>query len=86
LAPVRRVVQMDSQSESLKGDPLNGVSLQDLEVRLLLIGLGMYNQKEKKMREMGYEFYSRKQDVKVYERWLRKIERTLNQLAILNDM
>jgi hypothetical protein len=46
----------------------------------------MYNQKEKKMREMGYEFYSRKQDVKVYERWLRKIERTLNQLAILNDM
>lgn len=77
---------MDSQSESLKGDPLNGVSLQDLEVRLLLIGLGMYNQKEKKMREMGYELYSRKQDVKVYERWLRKIERTLNQLAILNDM
>lgn len=77
---------MDSQSESLKGDPLNGVSLQDLEVRLLLIGLGMYNQKEKKMREMGYEFYSRKQDVKVYECWLRKIERTLNQLAILNDM
>jgi hypothetical protein len=77
---------MDSQSESLKGDPLNGVSLQDLEVRLLLIGLGMYNQKEKKMREMGYELYSRKQDVKVYECWLRKIERTLNQLAILNDM
>jgi len=65
---------------------LNVVSLQDPEVRLLLIGLGMYNQKEKKMREMDYELYSGKQDIKVYEHWLRKIERTINQLAILNDI
>lgn len=65
---------------------MNVVSLQDPEVRLLLIGLGMYNQKEKKMREMDYELYSGKQDIKVYEHWLRKIERTINQLAILNDI